>query len=161
MTTYLGNHLFQVKNEKHRLWPKLVPLSVSPFLAECQRCLLCHLRLSFHSLYWWKDVLYFYSCVMISIIAFFLFLWISIALPTFPTFSCMTWSESCSVVSDSLRPQGLYSPWNSPSHNTLVGSFSLLQGIFPTQGLNSGLPQNRRQILTSWATRQAQEYWSG
>ena len=49
-------------------------------------------------------------------------------------------SESCSVVSDSLRPQGLYSPWNSPSHNTLVGSFSLLQGIFPTQGLNSGLP---------------------
>ena len=23
-------------------------------------------------------------------------------------------SESCSVVSDSLRPHGLYSPWNSP-----------------------------------------------
>ena len=42
--------------------------------------------------------------------------------------------------SDSLRPHGLYSPWNSPGQNTGVGSFSLLQGIFPTQGLNPGLP---------------------
>ena len=33
----------------------------------------------------------------------------------------------------------LYSPWNSPGQNTGVGSFSLLQGIFPTQGLNTGL----------------------
>ena len=29
-------------------------------------------------------------------------------------------SESCSVVSDSLRPHGLYSPWNSPGQNTGV-----------------------------------------
>ena len=42
-------------------------------------------------------------------------------------------SESCSVVSDSLQPHGLYSPWNSPGHNTGVGSLSLLWGIFPTQ----------------------------
>ena len=48
-------------------------------------------------------------------------------------------SESRSVVSDSLRPHGLYSPWNSPGQNTRVGSLSLLQGIFPTQGLNPGL----------------------
>jgi len=48
--------------------------------------------------------------------------------------------ESLSVVSDSLRPQGLNSPWNSPGQNTGVGSLSLLQGIFPTQGSNSGLP---------------------
>ena len=41
-------------------------------------------------------------------------------------------SESCSVVSDSLRPHGLYSSWNSPGQNTGVGSLSLLQGIFPT-----------------------------
>ena len=41
-------------------------------------------------------------------------------------------SESCSVVSDSMRPRGLYSPWNSPDQNTGVGSLSLLQGIFPT-----------------------------
>ena len=37
-------------------------------------------------------------------------------------------------------------PWNSPGHNTGVGSFSLLQGIFPTQGSNPGLP-HCRQIL--------------
>ena len=49
-------------------------------------------------------------------------------------------SESCSVVSDSLRLHGLYSPWNSPGQNTGVGSLSPLQGIFPTQGLNPGLP---------------------
>ena len=48
-------------------------------------------------------------------------------------------SESHSVVSDSLRSHGLYSPWNSPGQNTEVGSLSLLQGIFPTQGLNPGL----------------------
>ena len=31
-------------------------------------------------------------------------------------------------------------PWNYPGQNTEVGSLSLLQGIFPTQGLNPGLP---------------------
>ena len=41
-------------------------------------------------------------------------------------------SESCSVVSDSLQPHELESPWNSPGQNTGVGSLSLLQGIFPT-----------------------------
>ena len=40
-------------------------------------------------------------------------------------------AESCLT----LRPHGLYSPWNSPGQNT-----GLLQGIFPTQGLNPGLP---------------------
>ena len=54
--------------------------------------------------------------------------------------------KSRSVVSDSLRPHGLYTPWNSPGQNTGVGSHSLLQGIFPTQGSNSGLP-NFRWIL--------------
>ena len=39
-------------------------------------------------------------------------------------------SESCWVVSDSLQPLGLYSPWNSPGQNTGMGSLSLLQGIF-------------------------------
>ena len=55
-------------------------------------------------------------------------------------------SQSCSVVSDSLKPQGLYSPRNSPGQNTGVGSLSLLQGISPTQGSNPGLP-HCRQIL--------------
>ena len=47
-------------------------------------------------------------------------------------------SESCSIMSDSLPPHGLYSPWNSPGQNTGVGSLSLLQRIFPTQRSNSG-----------------------
>ena len=38
-------------------------------------------------------------------------------------------SESRSVMSGSLRPHGLYMGWHS-----------LLQGIFPTQGSNPGLP---------------------
>ena len=38
------------------------------------------------------------------------------------------------------------SPWNSPGQNTGVSGLSLLQGIFPTQGSNPGLP-HCRQIL--------------
>ena len=38
----------------------------------------------------------------------------------------------------------LYRPWNSPGQNTGVGSHSILQGIFPTQGVNPGLSQCRR-----------------
>ena len=53
-------------------------------------------------------------------------------------------NESHSVMSDSVRPHGLYSPWNSPGHNTEVGSLFLLQGIFPTQELNPGLLHCRR-----------------
>ena len=49
-------------------------------------------------------------------------------------------------MSDCLRPHGLYRPWNSPGQNTGVGSYSLLQGIFPTQGWNPSLP-HCRQIL--------------
>ena len=49
-----------------------------------------------------------------------------------------------SVMSDSLRPHG-YSPpgssvqGDSPGKNTGMGCHALLQGIFPTQGLNPGL----------------------
>ena len=68
-------------------------------------------------------------------------------------------SESRSVLSDSLRLHGLYSPWNSPGQNTGVGSLSLLQGIFPTQGSNSCLP-HCRWILYQLSHREAQEYWS-
>ena len=49
-------------------------------------------------------------------------------------------------MSDSLWPHGLYSPWNSLGQNPGVDSHSLLQGIFPTQGSNPGLP-HCRQIL--------------
>ena len=72
------------------------------------------------------------------------------------------WSERCSVVSDSLPLSGLYSPWNSPGQNTGVCSLSLLQGIFPTQGLNPGLPHfTIGGFFTGWATREAQEHSCG
>ena len=47
-----------------------------------------------------------------------------------------------------LQPHGPYRAWNRPGQNIVAGSGSLLQGIFPTQGSNPGLP-HRRQILTS------------
>ena len=65
-----------------------------------------------------------------------------------------TQSESHSVVSNSLRPHGLYSPWSPPGQNTGVGSLSFLQGIFPTQRLNPGLP-HCRQILYQLSPREA------
>ena len=59
----------------------------------------------------------------------------TISAKIFPCFN-MHESESRSVMSDSLRPQGLYSPWNSRGQNPGVSSLSLLQGIFPIQGLS-------------------------
>ena len=58
-------------------------------------------------------------------------------------------SENHSVVSDSLTPHGLFSPWNCAGQNIGGGSLSLLQGIFPTQGSNSGLPHCRRILYLS------------
>ena len=108
-------------------------------------------------------------------------------------------SESCSVVSNSLQPHGLYSPWNSPGQNTGVGkpfpspgdlpnpgidprspslqmdllpakpqgkpkntgvgSLSLLQGIFPTQGSNQGL-LHCRQILYQLSYQGSLYWWA-
>jgi len=45
--------------------------------------------------------------------------------------------------------------WNSPGQNTGVGSLFLLQGIFPTQGLNPGLP-HCRQILYQLSHKEAE-----
>ena len=66
-------------------------------------------------------------------------------------------SESRSVLSDSLWPHGLYSLRNSPGQNTGVASRSLLQGIFPTQGLNPGLPTLQADSL--WAELPGKPYW--
>ena len=49
---------------------------------------------------------------------------------------CMKAAHS---TSNSLWSHGLYTSWNSPGQNTGVGSLSLLQGSFPTQGSNPGL----------------------
>ena len=62
-----------------------------------------------------------------------------------------------SVVSNSSQPYGLWParllcPWDSPGKNTIVGCHFLLQGIFPTQGLNLLLLQCK-QILY-WLNQQ-------
>ena len=51
-------------------------------------------------------------------------------------------AQSCPTLCNPME----YSPWNSPDQNTGVGSLSLLQGIFLTQGSNPGIP-HCRQIL--------------
>ena len=45
-------------------------------------------------------------------------------------------------------------PWDFPGKSTGVGCHFLLQGIFPTQGLNPGLPHCRLYHSTIWATRE-------
>ena len=66
------------------------------------------------------------------------------------------------VLSYSLWPHGLYSPWNSPCQNTGVGSLAV------PFSRGSSQPRDRTQVpciagrfFTSWATKEAQEYWSG
>ena len=51
-------------------------------------------------------------------------------------------TQSCPI----LRPHGLQHarllcPWESPGKNTRVACHALLQGIFPSQGSNPGLPR--------------------
>ena len=58
--------------------------------------------------------------------------------------------ESHLVLSDSVWPHGLYSPWNSPGQNTGMGSHSLQQGIFLTQ-----VSHIAGRFFTSWDTREA------
>ena len=59
-------------------------------------------------------------------------------------------------MSISLWPHGLYSSWNSPGQNTAVGSLSLLQGIFPTQGSHPDLSHCKwilYQLSHNWSPR--------
>ena len=69
---------------------------------------------------------------------------------------------SCSVMSDSLRPQGLQParllcPWNVSGKNAGVGCRFLLQGFFPIQGLiphllceNSGSGRQMLHHCNTW-----------
>ena len=79
---------------------------------------------------------------------------------------------SRSVVSDSLRRYGLVStsllcPWDSPGKNTGVGCHALLQGIFPTQGLNpcllhwqkDSLPMSHQGVIGSAKSRRREIAW--
>ena len=68
--------------------------------------------------------------------------------------------ECRSVMSDSLDPMD-YTVHGSLQARILEWvAFSLPQGIFPTQGLNPGLPHCRR-ILYQLSHKEAQESWSG
>ena len=58
-----------------------------------------------------------------------LILWLqslSTVILEFKKIKSVTESESHSVMSDSLQPHGLCSPWNSPGQSTEVGSLSVL-----------------------------------
>ena len=59
---------------------------------------------------------------------------------------CKSWGREESDMTEWLNWTELNSPQNSPGQNIEVGSLSIFQGIFPTQGLNPGLPCSR-QIL--------------
>ena len=70
----------------------------------------------------------------------------------------LKWSISHSVMSNFLRPHGLQPtrlpyPQSSPSKKPGGGCRFLLQGIFPTQRSNLGLP-HCRQFRYIWATRE-------
>ena len=55
------------------------------------------------------------------------------------------WKKSLSRVRLFVTPWNT-SAWKSPGQNTGAGSLPLLQGIFPTQGWNLGLPCCRRNL---------------
>ena len=66
-------------------------------------------------------------------------------------------TQSCPTLCDHL---GLYSPWKSPGQNIGVSSCSLLQGIFPTEGSNPGLPHCRWMLyqLSHWGSPRILEW---
>ena len=69
----------------------------------------------------------------------------------FPTYICIVpclVTQPCPTLCNPMdcSPPGSFVHRDSPGQNSGVGSLSLLQGIFPTQGSNLGLP-HCRQIL--------------
>ena len=65
------------------------------------------------------------------------------------------WSESPSIMSTSLQPHGLYSPWNSPHQNS--GLAFPPPGDLPNQGSNPDLLHHRR-ILYQLSHRAVPNY---
>ena len=67
-------------------------------------------------------------------------------------------AQSCPTLCDLMGyyPTSLLCPSNSPGKNPGVGSHSLLQGIFLSQGLNPGLPYCRQGILLQMQGTQVQ-----
>ena len=63
------------------------------------------------------------------------------------------WSKSHSVMSDYLRPHGLYSSWNSLGQNTGMGSCSLSRGYSQPRDWTQFCIAGR--FFTNWAIRDA------
>ena len=65
-------------------------------------------------------------------------------------------SQSCPTLCDPMDTR-LPHPWDFLGKSTGLGCHFLLQGIFPTQGLNPGLPHCRQTLyrLSHWATWKA------
>ena len=69
------------------------------------------------------------------------------------------WSEvaqSCPTLCDPMDCSlpGSSCPWDFPGNSPGVDCHFLLQGIFPTQGSNLGLPHCKQTLFTVWATRE-------
>ena len=86
----------------------------------------------------------------------YIFIWITTSI----YYTVFAVSESCSIVSDSLQPHGLYSPWNLQARILEWVAFPFSRG--------SSQPKDQTQVsfitgrfFTSGATREAQQYWSG
>ena len=69
-------------------------------------------------------------------------------------------AQSCRTLFNSrdCSPPGSSICRDSPGRNTGGGCHVLLQGIFPTQGLNPGLLHCKRILYHPFFTREAQEY---
>ena len=61
------------------------------------------------------------------------------------------------------QPTRVLCPWDSPGKSTGVACYFLLQGIFPTQGSNPGLPHCRQTLchLSHQGSPRRQVRWSG
>ena len=142
--------LHAVYNSNFLCYPPNIPCSSFVSRSNAVKFLALHLPLVFFG--------HFKRFTNFAINQYFLFILVARKLrPNFLLIP-MLWTELCppqkknymlkpnpgSVMSDSLWPHGLYSPWNSPGQNIGMGSLSLLQGIFPTRGSNPGLPHCRR-----------------
>ena len=73
-----------------------------------------------------------------------------VELPSVSVLETLKWkwkvAQSCLTLCDPMdcSPPG---PWNSSGQNTRAGRRSLLQGIFPIQGSNPGLPHCGRSLV--------------
>ena len=68
-------------------------------------------------------------------------------------------SECCSVVSSSLRPHGLYSPWNSPGQNTGVGELFPSPGDLPNPGIKPNSPTLQADSLPAFNVHVTLKIW--